>query len=116
MADFKERFSELRTGFGKSKAEIAAELNVSKAVVTYWENGRRMPSREMLEAIADLFNVDMDYLMGRDNVITRLVSKEEMMIINAYRAASTDIKNATCAVLGVKRDPGIEQDADYLGA
>lgn len=116
MPAFKDRFYELRTSHGKSKADIAFDLGVSKASVTFWEKGSRLPSREMLECIADYFNVDMDYLMGRDNVITRLVSKEEMMIIDAYRAASTDIKNATCAVLGVKRDPGIEQDADYLDA
>lgn len=116
MADFKDRFYDLRTSFGMSKAEIAAALSVSKTSVTYWENGSRRPSREMLETIADYFNVDMDYLLGRDSIITRLVNKEEMMIIDAYRAASPDIKNATCAVLGVKRDPGIEEDADYLGA
>ena len=32
-----------------------------------YEKGTRSPSREMLEALADYFNVDIDYLMGRES-------------------------------------------------
>lgn len=33
-----------------------------------YEQGRREPDFEMQEAIADFFNVDLDYIMGRTNV------------------------------------------------
>ena len=33
-----------------------------------YETGGREPDFEMMEAIADIFNVDMDYLMGRSQV------------------------------------------------
>ena len=33
-----------------------------------YETGSREPDFETCEAIADIFNVDMDYLMGRSNV------------------------------------------------
>ena len=35
-----------------------------------YENGSREPDYETLEAIADYFNVDIDYLLGRTNKTT----------------------------------------------
>ena len=39
-----------------------------------YENGSREPDYETLEAIADYFNVDIDYLLGRTNKTTRLIN------------------------------------------
>lgn len=36
-----------------------------------YERGSREPGLDMLEAIADLFNVDLDYLMGKTDVPRR---------------------------------------------
>ena len=46
--------------------EQLAELGVTKQSVSNWENGNIMPSVEMLEKIADYFNVSVDYLLGRN--------------------------------------------------
>lgn len=43
-------------------------LDVSRSTVGMYETGGREPDFETMEAIADIFNVDMDYLMGRTQV------------------------------------------------
>ena len=116
MGKFKNRIRELREYHQYTQAQLADMMGVNKQTISQYERGVREPQFDNLLMLCDIFNVSADFLLGRDGVTMRLVDKEEMMIIDAYRAASTDIKNATCAVLGVKRDPGIEQDADYLGA
>lgn len=39
-----------------------------------YENGEREPDFETLEAIADFFNVDMDYLIGRSSCVTTIAA------------------------------------------
>lgn len=43
---------------------LAEKLNISRSSIGMYENGEREPSLELLEKIADLFNVDMNYLLG----------------------------------------------------
>ena len=68
MATFKERLKALRTEKGWSQQRLADELEISKSSVNMYERGEREPSFETMEAIADIFNVDMDYLYGRTDV------------------------------------------------
>ncbi|MEE0899053.1 MAG: helix-turn-helix transcriptional regulator [Acutalibacteraceae bacterium] len=62
-----ERLKELRTQKGLSQAELAKRLNLSKSTISMIEVGSRNPSFEVLELIADYFNVDMAYLLGEEN-------------------------------------------------
>ncbi len=59
------RLYELRTEMGASQREIAKRMNVSQATYYNWENGKTQPSIEQLIAFADLFDVSVDYLIGR---------------------------------------------------
>ena len=43
-------------------------LGISESTVGMYERDQREPDFEMLEAIADYFNVDMDFLTGRTTV------------------------------------------------
>lgn len=67
MAKFNERLRELRTARGLSQSDIAKLLRVSKSSINMYERGEREPNFETLESIADCFNVDMDYLMGKSD-------------------------------------------------
>lgn len=46
--------------------ELAKELNVTKQSVSNWENDNIQPSVEMLEKIANVFSVSIDYLLGNN--------------------------------------------------
>ena len=45
-----------------TQEELALRLGVSKSTISMLENGERKPSFELLEAIADYFNVSMSRL------------------------------------------------------
>lgn len=47
-----------------TQAELAKRLNVTKAVVSYYENQERSPSPDVLIKIATIFHVSTDYLLG----------------------------------------------------
>lgn len=68
MANFASTIKHLRTERGITQEQLAAMLKVSRSTIGMYETGSREPDFETCEAIADIFNVDMDYLMGRSNV------------------------------------------------
>lgn len=65
MKIFAERLLELRKETGISQAALAKQLEVSYAVVCYWETNRSEPTAPNLVKIADYFDVSIDYLLGR---------------------------------------------------
>ena len=71
MSTFSERLRALRNRKGWSQQRLAEELKTSKSSVNMYERGEREPGFEMMEAIADTFNVDMDYLLGRSDIERR---------------------------------------------
>ena len=68
--NFGKTIYELRKKNGKTQEELAAELGVTAAAVSKWENGYSLPDIMMLCALADYFQVTTDELLGR-NVETK---------------------------------------------
>lgn len=64
MSKFSENLKRLRTQRGISQDKLAQELEISKSAISMYENGRRVPPLEMLEALADYFNVTLSSLNG----------------------------------------------------
>lgn len=71
MAKFNERLRELRNSRGLSQQLFADKIGLSKSSINMYERGEREPGIDTLEAIADFFNVDLDYLTGKSDIITR---------------------------------------------
>lgn len=67
MPKFPDRFKQLRSEHHLSQQNLADQLGFSKSSVNMYERGEREPGLEAIEAIADYFNVDVDYLMGRSD-------------------------------------------------
>ena len=65
MGKFANIFKNLRMKSGLTQQEMADKLNISRSSIGMYENGEREPSFELLETIADYFNVDMNYLLGK---------------------------------------------------
>lgn len=57
--NFPEALKRLRTKKGITQAELAEGLGVGKSTISMYEVGAREPDFEMLENIADFFNVDL---------------------------------------------------------
>ena len=62
------RIKELRKEFGLSQVDLAAQMEVTKQTISNWENENIQPSIDMLVALANVFNVTTDYLLGLDDV------------------------------------------------
>lgn len=76
---FQDIFKELRIEKNMSQDAIAKELEVSPALISKWENNLSTPAPEMLEYIADYFDVSTDYLIGRTNMRNNPMDKLEVM-------------------------------------
>lgn len=72
MGNFQNMLKQLRKAKGLTQDELAKILKVSRSAIGMYENGSREPAYETLEIIADFFNVDIDYLLGRTNKTTIL--------------------------------------------
>ena len=65
MGNFQNIFKRLRISSKLTQAEMAEKLGISRSTIGMYETGAREPDFETLERIADFFNVDTDYLLGR---------------------------------------------------
>lgn len=74
MAKFNERLKALRSHSGLSQADFGRMIKLSKSSINMYERGEREPGLATLEKIADYFNVDMDYLLGKSNTPNRTES------------------------------------------
>lgn len=68
MAEFKDRLKELRKERRISQSDLAKAIDVSASSISMYEVGERTPELETFEALADFFNVDMNYLKGKSSV------------------------------------------------
>lgn len=66
--NFGETLAFLRKQKKQSQKDFADSLGISKGAVGMWETNKRQPDLEMLEKIADYYNVSTDYLLGRDSI------------------------------------------------
>lgn len=70
MAQFSDMLGYLRKKAGLSQQELADKLNMSRSAIGMYETGKREPDYEALESIADFFNVNLDTLRGRSDIIS----------------------------------------------
>lgn len=61
------RIKELRKRYSMSQADLALILSVTQRTLSRYEMGKREPSINMLIALANYFDVTIDYLVGRND-------------------------------------------------
>ncbi len=64
MVDFGMTLRTLRRKEDMTQAELARKLDVTKSVISAYENGLRLPSYDILIHISRIFHVSTDYLLG----------------------------------------------------
>lgn len=88
--DFAKRLKDLRMSRGLTQDDLARELRLVKSSISMYENGKRKPSFEVLEAIADYFNVNMDTLYSSAPVFVPSLKRVPML---GYAAAGQPLEN-----------------------
>ena len=59
--------SDLRMKNGMTQLQLAEALNYSDKAVSKWERGESLPDLEVLIRIAEIYEVDLDYLISADH-------------------------------------------------
>lgn len=68
MKILSERLKQLRLERDLIQDDIAKTLSSTRSTVGNWETGRADPDLETLVKIAELFDVSLDYLLGKSDV------------------------------------------------
>lgn len=63
---FGQRFVRLRKEKGFTQEDIASKINISAQAVSKWENDISLPDIAILGDLADIFNLSIDELLGRN--------------------------------------------------
>lgn len=88
------RLKSLREENGLTQEELAKKLSVSKSAISYYENGKRIPTVDNFHKLASILNVSFDYLVGNDyfeiadddvSSYGMYMAKEEIDFINEIR-------------------------------
>ena len=67
MKQFKEHLRSIRKNSGATQRQVADGVEITERNYQYYESGEREPSMATLIALADYFDVSLDYLVGRSD-------------------------------------------------
>lgn len=62
------RIRELRKEKNLTQTDLAKRLNTTTSNVSGWECGKWQPDNDTLIKLAEMFNVSIDYLLGREDI------------------------------------------------
>ena len=65
MQSLSDQFKKVRTEMGLTQKQVADGIGIAEQAYQRYEYGRTIPSALVLIALADYFNVSLDYLVGR---------------------------------------------------
>ena len=126
-----ENIKTLRKTKGLTQDELAIRLNVVRQTVSKWEKGLSVPDAEMLQRIADVFEVNVSQLLGAaisqnenvDIIAEQLSRINEQLIVNNNRShkiwktigiilAIVIVGQMLLVALGITAFKGFEVDTD----
>lgn len=89
MRDFGFRLKKLRTNANLTQAELARKLDLTKSVISAYENDVRLPSYDVLIHISKIFHVTTDFLLGIESSapldLSGLTEDEKQAITNLIK-------------------------------
>lgn len=98
---FGETLKKLRQDQNLTQEELAKKINSSRSNIANYENNNNMPSVDILERLSVIFNVSVDYLLGKSETIK--LSKEDINFMNSIKKLDENdkilIKNMMEALL-----------------
>ena len=126
-----ENIKTLRKTKGLTQDELAIRLNVVRQTVSKWEKGLSVPDAEMLQRIADVFEVNVSQLLGAaisqnenvDIIAEQLSRINEQLIVKNNRSrkiwktigiilAIVIVGQMLLVALGITAFKGVEVDTD----
>ena len=90
------RLKELRLKAGKTQNDIAKLLGVTRPAYTRYENGEREPDLNTIKALADYYQVSVDFLLGCDG---DLRTSEDLAFFRKFTELSPPKKKAVLKLI-----------------
>ncbi|MGI6029017.1 MAG: helix-turn-helix domain-containing protein [Candidatus Heteroscillospira sp.] len=91
---FADILSSLRHSRGISQRKAAADLKISQALLSHYENGAREPGLLFVCRACDYYGVSADYLLGRTDEPEGAALDEPFSALSSVRAALRDRDSA----------------------
>ena len=113
---FGQRFSRFRKNLGLKQDDIAEKVNISAQAVSKWENDLSAPDISTLPILADILNVSLDELLGREVEETKILPEGKrkdinsmLLKINVLSSEGDKVKvNLPLAIIKLCIDAGME--------
>ena len=91
---FSETMSELRRKNGASQRMAAADLGISQALLSHYENGAREPGLDFVCRACEYYGVSADYLLGRTDEPGGETAPRLHALAEELRALAARVENA----------------------
>lgn len=106
-----QRIKDLRIENNLKQIELAKLLNISQSAIVKYEKEQLQPNIDILNAIADIFNCTVDYILGRESedgvvVIENLTffKDNERVLLKSFRKLSTDKQDKVMGYIAALQD------------
>ena len=91
---FSETMSELRRKKGASQRTAAADLGISQALLSHYENGAREPGLDFVCRACEYYGVSAEYLLGRTDEPGGETAPRLHALAEELRALAARVENA----------------------
>lgn len=109
------RIKTLRNEQGMKQTELAKILKVGQNTVSNWETGRTEPDSEILQKMAQLFDVSIDYILGHSQIKKASATHGINVPVLGDVAAGIPIEAITDIVDYEEIDAAMAATGDFFG-
>lgn len=85
------RIAQLRDSKKWTQEQTAAKLGISRAALSHYEKNRREPDSETLTKFADLYQVSLDFLVGRTLNPNAALSEDVRIFVDHLELSDDEI-------------------------
>ena len=101
-----DRLKALRMNLGLTQKELGEQLGISTVSIHHWEAGTKNPSVPAIIALAQIFGVTTDYLLGVESTQEKLsypMNTDEVSLLSAYRVLDSYGRNAVDTICRIEK-------------
>ena len=101
---FGKRLKQLRENANITQEELGKKVNLVKSNISMYEKGKRTPSVEILEQMSNIFDVSIDYLLGKTEIKkynTPFNSNTEKKLFEKIKKMSEEQKKKILDVINI---------------
>ena len=110
---FTQRLQSLMKEKGIKQKQLCEDVQINKNLPKYWKDKNTHPNKTILKALADYFDVSVEYLLGETDERVKKekspagagLKEKHWRLITAYERAEEPIKDAVDRLLKIEDKP-----------